>query len=649
MHDPSVRLITLDLDDTVWPCVPVIQAAEEVFHDWLHRHAPRLAEAHDLASMRRHRRELMDAMPEIAHDLGQIRRRSLAVLLESFDYAVGLAEEALALFDEHRNRVEPFEDVAPVLRTLSARYRLVSLTNGTANPEATPLRGLFERSITAADAGAAKPHPALFIRALEHAAVRRRVPAPRRRSLDGCRRGAGGRDDRGLGQSLRADLAGRAGAARPDGDDPSSTPGLARRRAAARPEVSTHGFDLLANDGLARRGRLRFARGTVETPAFMPVGTYGTVKAMTPEELTDLGAEIVLGNTFHLMLRPGTEVIRRCGDLHDFMHWERPILTDSGGFQVFSLGELRKITEEGVHFRSPVDGSPVFLSPEISMQVQRELGSDIVMIFDECTPYPADEATGARLDGALAALGGTLARGPRRQPLGPLRHRPGRHARGAARRVLDGLMRSASTAMPIGGLSVGESEAERLRILDFLAISCPDRPRYLMGVGTPEDIVAAVGRGIDMFDCVMPTRNARNGDLFTHQGKGGSATPRIAPTRGRWIPVRLLHLPPLQPRLPAPPGQMQGDPRGASADHPQSPLLPDPDARTARGDRRWALRRLRRATSRRLAADRPDPRRAWRTRSKRVGPIHHARRGTRLAGDAATSSALCHNSAPSFP
>ena len=169
MPDSSFRLITLDLDDTVWPCVPVIQAAEEVFHDWLHRHAPRLAEAHDLTSMRRHRRELMDAMPEIAHDLGQIRRRSLAMLLESFDYAVGLAEEALALFGEHRNRVEPFEDVAPVLRTLSAHYRLVSLTNGTANPEATPLRGLFERSITAADAGAAKPHPALFMRALEHA------------------------------------------------------------------------------------------------------------------------------------------------------------------------------------------------------------------------------------------------------------------------------------------------------------------------------------------------------------------------------------------------------------------------------------------------------------------------------------------------
>lgn len=169
MTDAPVRLITFDLDDTVWPCVPVIQAAEDVFHDWLHRHTPRLAEAHDLASLRRHRRELMEAMPEIAHDLGQVRRRSLAVLLESFGYAVALAEDAMSLFNEHRNRVEPFEDVAPVLRALSRRYRLVSLTNGTANPEATPLRGLFERSFTAADAGAAKPDPAMFIRALEHA------------------------------------------------------------------------------------------------------------------------------------------------------------------------------------------------------------------------------------------------------------------------------------------------------------------------------------------------------------------------------------------------------------------------------------------------------------------------------------------------
>ncbi|MFB1488486.1 MULTISPECIES: tRNA guanosine(34) transglycosylase Tgt [unclassified Thiocapsa] len=278
-------------------------------------------------------------------------------------------------------------------------------------------------------------------------------------------------------------------------------------------------FDLLANDGLARRGRLRFARGTVETPAFMPVGTYGTVKAMTPEELTDLGAEIVLGNTFHLMLRPGTEIIRRCGDLHGFMHWERPILTDSGGFQVFSLGELRKITEDGVHFRSPVDGSPVFLSPEISMQVQRALGSDIVMIFDECTPYPADEAQ-ARASMALSlrwAARSREAHGDNPSALFGI-VQGGMHE-GPRAESLNGLMTIGFDGYAVGGLSVGESEAERLRILDFMSDKLPtDRPRYLMGVGTPEDIVAAVGRGIDMFDCVMPTRNARNGYLFTHQG-----------------------------------------------------------------------------------------------------------------------------------
>lgn len=279
-------------------------------------------------------------------------------------------------------------------------------------------------------------------------------------------------------------------------------------------------FNLIARDGLARRGRMVFPRGNVETPAFMPVGTYGTVKAMTPEELRDSGADIILGNTFHLMLRPGTEVIRRCGDLHGFMHWEGPILTDSGGFQVFSLGELRKITEEGVHFRSPVDGSPVFLSPEISMQVQRALGSDIVMIFDECTPYPADEAQ-ARASMALslrwaarsrdahgdhpAALFGIVQGGMHEQPRAD---------------SLAGLMAIGFDGYAIGGLSVGETEAERLRILDFLSDKLPDaRPRYLMGVGTPQDILAAIARGIDMFDCVMPTRHARNGDLFTHRGR----------------------------------------------------------------------------------------------------------------------------------
>jgi queuine tRNA-ribosyltransferase len=278
-------------------------------------------------------------------------------------------------------------------------------------------------------------------------------------------------------------------------------------------------FDLLGRDGLARRGRLRFARGTVETPAFMPVGTYGTVKAMTPEELLTVGAEIVLGNTFHLMLRPGTDVIRHCGDLHSFMHWERPILTDSGGFQVFSLGDLRKITEAGVHFQSPVDGSPVFLSPEVSMRVQRELGSDIVMIFDECTPYPADEEQ-ARASMELSLRWAARSREAHDDNPAALFGivQGGMHERPRAE-SLDGLTRIGFDGYAIGGLSVGEPEADRLRVLDFLADKLPiDRPRYLMGVGTPEDIVAAVRRGIDMFDCVMPTRNARNGYLFTHQG-----------------------------------------------------------------------------------------------------------------------------------
>jgi queuine tRNA-ribosyltransferase len=278
-------------------------------------------------------------------------------------------------------------------------------------------------------------------------------------------------------------------------------------------------FEVLASDGPARRGRLTFARGAVDTPAFMPVGTYGTVKGMTPEELADLGTQIVLGNTFHLMLRPGTEVIARHGDLHRFMHWEGPVLTDSGGFQVFSLGDLRKIREEGVHFRSPIDGSPVFLGPEESMAVQRALGADVVMIFDDCTPYPAEPSRvresmqrslrwAARCreahGGNPAALFGIV--------------QGGMHEDLRAE-SLEGLQAIGFDGYAVGGLSVGEPAAERLRVLDFLAGRLPaDRPRYLMGVGTPEDIVAAVRCGIDLFDCVLPTRNARNGFLFTHAG-----------------------------------------------------------------------------------------------------------------------------------
>ncbi len=251
----------------------------------------------------------------------------------------------------------------------------------------------------------------------------------------------------------------------------------------------------------------------------MPVGTYGTVKAMTPEELEGMGAEIILGNTFHLMLRPGTEIIRRHGDLHDFTHWQRPILTDSGGFQVFSLGKMRKITEEGVHFRSPVNGSRIFMGPEESMAVQRDLGSDIVMIFDECTPYPATEReVESSMELSLRwAARSREAHGDNPSALfGIVQGGVFDDLRG---RSLEGLTEIDFDGYAVGGLSVGEPPEDRWRVLDFLSTRLPpEKPHYLMGVGTPEDIVAAVSRGIDMFDCVMPTRNARNGHLFTHQG-----------------------------------------------------------------------------------------------------------------------------------
>jgi queuine tRNA-ribosyltransferase len=278
-------------------------------------------------------------------------------------------------------------------------------------------------------------------------------------------------------------------------------------------------FELLGTDQNARRGRLTFARGTVETPAFMPVGTYGTVKAMTPEELEGIGAQIILGNTFHLMLRPGTEVIAAHGDLHDFMHWQGPILTDSGGFQVFSLGEMRKITEEGVTFASPVNGDRVFMGPEESMAVQRALGSDIVMIFDECTPYPATEQE-ARVSMELSlrwAKRSKEAHGDNPNALFGIVQ--GGMYENLREISLKGLTEIGFDGYAIGGLSVGEPKEDMIRILDFLGPRMPtDRPRYLMGVGKPEDIVEGVRRGIDMFDCVMPTRNARNGHLFTHTG-----------------------------------------------------------------------------------------------------------------------------------
>ena len=280
-------------------------------------------------------------------------------------------------------------------------------------------------------------------------------------------------------------------------------------------------FDLLATDAAARRGRITFARGTIETPAFMPVGTYGSVKAMLPRDLVALGAEIILGNTFHLYLRPGLDVIGDFGGLHRFISWERPILTDSGGFQVFSLAHKRRITEEGVTFASPVDGSKVFLSPEESMRIQRVLDSDIAMIFDECTPYPATEAQ-ARDSMELSLRWAARSRRAFDDLANPNALfgivqggvYPTLRARSA-----EALVGIGFDGYAVGGLAVGEPEDERNRTLEHVEPLLPrHKPRYLMGVGRPQDIVEAVRRGIDMFDCVMPTRNARNAHLFTRHG-----------------------------------------------------------------------------------------------------------------------------------
>ncbi len=278
-------------------------------------------------------------------------------------------------------------------------------------------------------------------------------------------------------------------------------------------------FELLAEGGAARCGRLIFPRSVVDTPAFMPVGTYGTVKGMTPEELQGLGAQIILGNTFHLMLRPGLEVIAAHGDLHRFMHWDGPILTDSGGFQVYSLGEMRKVTERGVTFRSPVDGATVFLGPEESMAVQQVLGADIVMVFDECPSYLAgQQAIREAMERSLRwARRSREAHGDSPSALfGIVQGGLSESLREAS---LAGLLDIGFDGYALGGLSVGESRDERLRVLAFMQPRLPvEQPRYLMGVGKPEDIVEAVRRGIDMFDCVLPTRNARNGHLFTREG-----------------------------------------------------------------------------------------------------------------------------------
>ncbi len=278
-------------------------------------------------------------------------------------------------------------------------------------------------------------------------------------------------------------------------------------------------FELLTTDKSARRGRMVFERGTVQTPAFMPVGTYGTVKAMTPEELREIGAEIILGNTFHLMLRPGVEVIRSHGGLHRFMHWDGPILTDSGGFQVWSLGAIRKVTEEGVHFQSPIDGSPVFLGPEEAVAVQQDLGADIIMVFDECTPYPATE-TEARASMALSLRWAERCRAAHGDAPGALFGIvQGGMYPSLRDESLKGLTDIGFDGYAIGGLSVGEPKEEMFRMIAHVAPRLPvDRPRYLMGAGTPEDLVEAVRGGVDMFDCVLPTRNARNGWLYTANG-----------------------------------------------------------------------------------------------------------------------------------
>ncbi len=298
-------------------------------------------------------------------------------------------------------------------------------------------------------------------------------------------------------------------------------------------------FALIKEDGGARRGRMTFRRGTIDTPAFMPVGTYGTVKAMTPEELEALGAQVILGNTFHLLLRPGIDVIRAHGGLHTFTHWQRPILTDSGGFQVWSLQSLRKISEKGVAFRSPVNGDLIELTPERSIEMQDALGADIVMVFDECTPYPAEHAA-ARESMQLSL------RWAKRSRAAFDELKRGRDSDAALfgivqggvhddlrRESLAGLQAIDFPGYAVGGLAVGEPEEERLAVLEGLAPAMPaDRPRYLMGVGTPADLVRAVARGMDMFDCVIPTRHARNGQLFTSEGPLNIRNSRFQADRG---------------------------------------------------------------------------------------------------------------------
>ena len=330
-------------------------------------------------------------------------------------------------------------------------------------------------------------------------------------------------------------------------------------------------------DGYARRGELTFRRGRVQTPAFMPVGTYGTVKSVTPEEVTASGAEIVLGNTFHLMLRPGSEVVRKHGGLHEFMHWQGPILTDSGGFQVFSLASMRKLSEEGVTFQSPVNGDTVKLTPERSMQVQHDLNADITMIFDECTPYPATERD-ARESMELSFRWAKRSRQHFDKLKGEESDR-GEALFGIVQGGVHDNLREASLAgltgigfdgYAIGGLAVGEPEDERNAVLDFLADRMPaENPRYLMGVGLPIDIVEAVLRGVDMFDCVIPTR-PRPQRAALHVERCRQVSPRTVRRRhlAAGPRLQLLHLPVLQPGLSSAPREMRRDPWPAPRDDP---------------------------------------------------------------------------------
>lgn len=280
-------------------------------------------------------------------------------------------------------------------------------------------------------------------------------------------------------------------------------------------------FELLHTDGRARAGRLTLAHGQVETPIFMPVGTYGSVKAMAPRDLKSIGAQIVLGNTFHLWLRPGLDVMAMHGGLHQFMNWSKPILTDSGGFQVWSLGDLRKISEEGVAFQSPVNGDKLFLTPEESMRIQTVLNSDIVMVFDECTPYPAtrDQTADSMRLSLRWARRSKEEFGRQNNPNALFGIVQGGMMEDLREESLAGLQEIGFHGYAIGGLSVGEPKDDMNRILAHTTPKLPsDRPRYLMGVGTPEDLVEGVSQGVDMFDCVMPTRNARNGWIFTRYG-----------------------------------------------------------------------------------------------------------------------------------